>query len=121
MATSMHYGAKKETFQLAAILRKNMTKAENKLWEHLRKKFTGYRFRCQHPTSRYVTDFYCHPLKLVVEVDGSIHLLDEIHQNDVDRELNLTSYGLTIIRFTNDEVLNDIETVLNSIMKKISL
>src|SRR5687768_11526673 len=112
MATSMHYGAKKETFRLAAILRNNLTPAEKQLWSYLRKNSTGFRFRCQHPTSRYVTDFYCHPLKFVIEVDGSIHLIEEIHQNDKDREFNLISFGLTIIRFTNDEVLNDIDKVM---------
>lgn len=116
---SMHYGAKKETFQFAFILRNNMTRAEKKLWLYLRKKSTGYRFRCQHPTSRYVTDFYCHPLKLVIKVDGSIHLLEEIHQNDVDREFNLVSLGLTIIRFTNDMILYDIDNVMTIINDKI--
>ncbi len=94
MATSMHYGAKKATFQFAYQLRKNLTPAEKFLWERLRKKTMGVRFKCQHPAWIYVLDFYCHPLKLVIEVDGSIHLIEEIHQNDLDREVNLLSFGL---------------------------
>ncbi|MFZ1677231.1 MAG: endonuclease domain-containing protein [Saprospiraceae bacterium] len=119
MATSMHYGAKKATFQFAYLLRKNLTPAEKYLWEYLRKNSLGVRFKCQHPTWIYVVDFYCHPIKLVIEVDGSIHLLEEIHQNDLDREANLKSFELTIIRFTNDEVINDIENVIKCIENKI--
>lgn len=115
MATSMHYGAKKETFRFASQLRKHLTQAEQKLWSSISNKLIGYKFRCQHPTWRYVTDFYCHEIKLVIEVDGSVHLLEEIMQNDIDRENNLCSFGLTIIRFTNDEVLNDIDTVIDKI------
>ena len=66
-----------------------------------------------------MTDFYCHSLKLVIEVDGSVHLLEEIHENDVNREADLCSFGLTVIRFTNDEVEFEIEKVLTSIDNKI--
>ena len=119
MATSMHYGAKKETFQFAYFLRKNLTKAEKHLWAQLRKKSLGVRFKCQHPTWIYVVDFYCHPLRLIIEVDGSIHLINEIHDNDKDRECNLTSFGLKIIRFTNEEVLYDTEMVMIKIENAI--
>ena len=119
MATSMHYGAKKATFQFAYQLRKNLTPAEKFLWEYLKKKSLGLRFKCQHPTWIYVVDFYCHPIKLVIEVDGSVHLLEEIHQNDQDRETNLKGFGLTIIRFTNDEVIDNIENVIQRIEHKI--
>jgi cyclase len=119
MATSMHYGAKKKTFQFASFLRKNLTEAEKLLWERLRNKSMRLRIKCQHPAWIYVLDFYCHPLKLVIEVDGSIHLVEEIHQNDLDREINLMSFGLTIIRFTNNEVLYEIEDVIKRIEYKI--
>ena len=118
MATSMHYGAKKATFQFTYQLRKNLTPAEKSLWGYLSKRSLGLRFKCQHPAWIYVLDFYCHPLQLAIEVDGSIHLLEEIHQNDVDRETNLKSFGITIIRFTNNEVLNNIEHVLERINSK---
>lgn len=120
MATSMHYGAKKETFRFASFLRKNLTLSEKKLWSNICNKLTGYKFRCQHPTWRYVTDFYCHELRLIIEVDGSIHLLDEIMQNDTDRENNLCSFGLNIIHFTNEEVLLDMDTVMDKIDLKIN-
>ena len=120
MATSMHFGATKETFRFANFLRKNLTLAEKKLWDNICNKLTGYKFRCQHPTWRYVTDFYCHELRLVIEVDGSIHLLDEIMQNDIDRENNLYSFGLNIIRFTNEDVLLDMDIVMDKIDLKIN-
>ncbi|MBK9981642.1 MAG: endonuclease domain-containing protein [Saprospiraceae bacterium] len=119
MSTSMHYGAKKSTFLFALQLRKNLTPAEKFLWEFLRRHLMKYRFKCQHPTWIYVVDFYCHPLKFVIEVDGSIHLLKEIHENDVDRETNLKSFGLNILRFTNDEVLHDSLKVIQKIEQKI--
>ena len=116
----MHYGAKKETFRFASELRKHLTEAEKKLWSNLCNKLLGYKFRCQHPTWRYVTDFYCHELKLIIEVDGSIHLQDEILQNDADREENLCSFGLTVIRFTNEEVIHDIDIVIDNIECKMN-
>jgi cyclase len=72
----MHYGATKITFQFAEKLRNNLTPAEKMLWYQLSKNALGHRFRCQHPIWRYVVDFYCHPVKLVIEVDGTIHTLE---------------------------------------------
>jgi cyclase len=117
MTTSMYYGAKKETFQFAAYLRKHLTKAEEILWEQLRNNNFNVRFKCQHPVSKYVVDFYCHPVRLVIEVDGSIHLLEEIHEKDIYREDNLRLLGLDLIRFTNEMVLYDFENVKEKILE----
>ena len=121
MATSMFYGAQKHTFQFAALLRKNLTPAEQALWDKLQNNNLFYRFRCQHPVSRYVVDFYCQPLRFVIEVDGSIHLLDEIHQTDAYREENLKKLGLYIHRFTNDQVLFQMDSVLEEINQVIQI
>jgi len=116
MITSMFYGAKKESFQFAAQLRKNLTPAEQILWNELKNNSLNLRFKCQHPISRYVVDFYCHPLLFIIEVDGSIHLIQEIHENDIDREENLKLFGLDILRFTNDMVIYDLENVRQKIL-----
>jgi imidazole glycerol-phosphate synthase subunit HisF len=116
MVTSMFYGAKKETFQFASFLRNHLTESEEILWSYLKKNQFNYRFKCQHPISKYVVDFYCHPLRFVIEVDGSIHLLEEVHEHDVNREENLRTFGLEIIRFSNEMVLYDIEYVKQEIL-----
>ncbi len=97
-----------------------MTQAEKILWGRIRKKSFGYKFRNQHAIYRYIVDFYCHELKLIIEVDGSIHTITEIALNDKDRDHNLLSFELQIIRFTNDDIFINIEKVLEELTKKIS-
>jgi len=119
MKTDMHYGACPAIFKLARYLRKNPTKAEAVLWKHLRKNKMGRRFRRQHPTWLYVVDFYCHPLRLVIEVDGGVHEDPEEQINDMERTENLESLGLHIIRFSNEQVLFDIDNTLSKIADKM--
>jgi len=72
---NLSLGASPEIHRRAQELRKRMTPCENILWERLKgKHFLGYKFRRQHPLYKYIVDFYCHQLKLVIEVDGSVHL-----------------------------------------------
>ena len=120
MITNMHYGASKITFQFAEYLRNHMTPAEIMLWYQLSKSALGYRFRCQHPMWRYVVDFYCHPVKLVIEVDGTIHTLEDIKLADLDRENNLKSLGVHLIRFTNEQIFDDIDLVVQQIINAIN-
>ena len=112
--------------QVARDLRKNPMAAEKELWRHLRdRKFLGYKFLRQHPIfilidnrKRFlIADFYCHELLLVVEVDGEIHR----RQKDYDeiRTHILKCKRVKVIRFTNDEVLGDVERVLLRLEKKI--
>ena len=113
---SMFYGASPSVFKKAKALRKNMTNAEKVLWNHLsNNKLNGKRFKPQHPMYSFIADFYCHELKLVIEVDGGIHNLPENKQYDVNREYVLKEFGMEVIRFTNEEVANDIENVLQRI------
>ena len=119
MKTDMHFGAGKKTFQFAAMLRKNMTPAEKYLWKHLRLNALGFKFRAQHPLYRYVVDFYCHKIKLVIEADGSIHSIKEVQLNDKDREQQIISLGLHIIRFDNETIMQNIQFVLDSVLRKI--
>lgn len=74
----MYYGAKPELFRLATAMRNNPTLAEDILWQYLKKfRSEGFVFRRQHPLDLFIADFYCHKLKLVIEVDGNIHLTEE--------------------------------------------
>ncbi len=90
-----------------------MTEAEKILWEKLRKKQLGVRFKAQHPIERFIVDFYCHQSKLVVELDGEIHKFQK--EYDLGREAELEKYGIKIIRFTNDDVISNIDRVVAKI------
>ena len=97
-----------------------MTPAEEKLWDRLRnRKFNRLKFRRQHPIDKYIVDFICMKKKLVVEVDGGIH--NEIKQKEYDgeRTKDLEGYGLRVIRFSNEEVLDGVFKVLKDIGKFI--
>ncbi|MCU0845245.1 MAG: DUF559 domain-containing protein [Spirochaetes bacterium] len=107
--------------ELARDLRKNPTPAERILWEELKeKKLEGFKFRRQHPIGRYILDFYCHEAKLVIEVDGKIHELYNNTEYDKLRTEELESHGLKVIRFNNEEVLNNSTKVLNEIKKHLT-
>jgi len=82
----MHYGASNIIFQRAEELRKNSTKEEEIVWGFLCGNKLGVKFRRQHPLSNYIADFYCHSLKLVIEIDGGIHLRSDIKFNDTIRQ-----------------------------------
>jgi very-short-patch-repair endonuclease len=103
-------------FSNAKKLRENPTQAEEVMWLSLRNnQLDGYKFRRQHPLLNYVADFYCHQLKLVIEIDGEYHQTLEQKKLDKERTLNIEFQVLYVIRFTNDEVLTDINSVLNKI------
>ncbi len=119
MATDIHYGAAKNIFQYAELLRKNMTAAEKMLWDRFYKNQLGVRIRRQHPIGKYIVDFYCHEAKLIKEIDGDIHLIKENKEHDIGREVCLNEFGIEIIRFTNDEVMNNVEEVIQKIKSKI--
>jgi very-short-patch-repair endonuclease len=111
---TMYFRAKPLTLETARILRKRMTNCEILLWEKLKEKqILGLRFRSQHPIDIFIADFYCHKARLVVEIDGEIHE-GQIEYDD-GREAEIEKYGIKVIRFTNDEVINDIISVVNKI------
>ena len=116
MATNMHYSASKTIFQYAEVLRKNMTEAEKIVWERLCNKQLGVRIRRQHPIYKYIADYYCHELKLVIEIDGGIHLSKENKENDIGRDITLNEFGIQIIRFTNDQAINNIDQIIEEII-----
>ena len=97
----------------------NMTLAEEVLWEHLRNNGLGVKFRRQHIVGDYIVDFVCLKKWLVVEVDGEYHNTEEQTEEDNKRTEALAEMGFTVIRFANDEVLNEIERVLAEIEEYI--
>jgi very-short-patch-repair endonuclease len=104
----------------AKRLRKTLTPAEHHLWQALKgSKLAGLKFRRQHPVGNFILDFYCAAHKLVVEVDGGIH--ETQIEYDAARTTELESYGYTIVRFTNEVVLHQRETVLAAILQAVEL
>jgi very-short-patch-repair endonuclease len=107
---------KVETNERSRRLRVDQTNAEAMLWELLRgRKLTGMKFRRQAPLGRYIADFYCHDQRLVVELDGPVHSEPAQAVHDQNRDTFLRSLGLTVLRFSNEEVVADPENVLRKI------
>ncbi len=117
---NMFYGAPPIIHEQAKKLRKYETQAEKVLWAHLSNKKLGVKFRRQHPLNQFIVDFYCHELKLVIEVDGKIHLRKEKMEYDKTRTEHLNYYSLHVIRFKNEKVLNEIQVVINDIKSKVA-
>ncbi|MBV6643581.1 MAG: endonuclease domain-containing protein [Cyclobacteriaceae bacterium] len=116
----MFYGATKEIFHKAQMLRSSMTEAELILWDRLSdNKLAGFKFRRQHPISQYVVDFYCHKAMLVIEVDGRDHNQTEKKNNDEVRDIEMKELGLMVLRIKNEEVMDDIDNVLKRIEKEL--
>ncbi|MDW3193386.1 MAG: endonuclease domain-containing protein [Cytophagales bacterium] len=114
----MFYGANPDVFEKAKTLRKHMTKEEKILWNELRaNKLEGLRFKPQHPIQFFMADFYCHKARLVIEIDGASHIDPDQQEYDEQRTLQLESLGLTVIRFKNWEVSNELEGVLSTIKR----
>ena len=112
----MSYYGNKELVKRARVLRSNMTLAEIILWSRLRsKKIDGYKFRRQQPIFDYVIDFYCHELKLIIEVDGEIHSLIEKTDSDTKRDKILKINGYHLIRLSNFEIETNIDATISKI------
>jgi very-short-patch-repair endonuclease len=109
----------KEKLERARELRREMTPAEKLLWQQVRAKKQGVRFRRQQIIQGFIVDFYCHKAALVVEVDGDIHDLQP--KEDARREKVLREMGLTVARFSNDEVLRNLSIVIGEIKELIAI
>jgi very-short-patch-repair endonuclease len=106
------------TKQVRKSLRKNTTPQEAILWSRLRRSELGIKFRRQHAFGKYIVDFYCPALKLVIEIDGSQH---EDNQNyDTERTKYLESFGIRVLRFWNNEINKNIDGVMLKIQEYIS-
>ncbi len=106
-----------EKVELVKRLRREMTPTEKILWASVRRNaLAGFHFRRQQLIDGYIVDFYCHAAKLGVELDGSVHS----EQVDYDRERDriLAARDLLVLRFKNEEVMNNLEGVLGEIEKR---
>ena len=113
----MFYGATRDIFEKAKNLRQNMTDAEKALWNRINKNQLGTRFKAQHPIDIFIVDFYCHKYKLVIEVDGGYHVNNQDY--DEGRTAELEKFSIKVIRFLNEEVLNDIDNVIEEIKRHL--
>ncbi|WP_042005482.1 DUF559 domain-containing protein, partial [Capnocytophaga canis] len=105
----------------AKDLRNNMTQAETILWEKLKSKKLDAKFRRQHVIGDYIVDFVCLAKRLIIEVDGGYHNTENQQVLDKERTEILNELGFEVIRFTNEEVVADLENVLQKIQEKLAL
>ena len=109
-----------ERHEFARALRKRQTRAEDILWQRLRgSRFHGAKFRRQVPFDRFVVDFYCHAAKLVVELDGKQHAW--FADRDAERSAILERLGVSVVRFRNEEVCSELDSVLARIRAALRL
>ena len=112
----MNYSNHPATKEYRQLLRREEIPTERMLWKHLRgKQLDGYRFRQQHGFGPYILDFYCPSIRLGIELDGSVHDTPEAQQKDVDRTEFLNQNHIHVIRFRNEEVEEDVGSVLDKI------
>ncbi len=112
----MYFGATPDVFKKAKELRKMETIAEKLLWSRLCKnQIFGLQFRRQHPINRFIADFYCPKLKLVIEANGNIHEIHENKEYDIGRSEIFNAFGIIVIRFTNKQIIENIENTITQI------
>ncbi|AXB30830.1 endonuclease domain-containing protein [Vibrio campbellii] len=105
--------------QIRSQLRTNMPKPEEILWQRIRRKQLGVKFRRQHGIGRYIVDFYCAELNLVIEIDGDSHFSDEGKEKDTKRDAFMETLGIKVVRFTNEEVMKQTESVLERLFNLV--
>jgi adenine-specific DNA-methyltransferase len=119
-AENLFKGASPTLFENANKLRKNKTNAEESLWQAIRnKEIENCKFRRQHPIGQFIADFYCHEKKLVIEIDGGYHNETEQKTYDQARTQAINEFGVRVIRFTNEEILNSLPRVLKQISETL--
>ncbi|MFA0551501.1 endonuclease domain-containing protein [Vibrio lentus] len=100
-------------------LRNNMPQPERKLWFYIRRKQLGVKFRRQHSIGKYIVDFFCCELKLAIELDGNSHFSEQAQAYDHQRTRDLSKLEIKVLRFTNNEVNQNLEEVLVKIKNSI--
>ncbi len=118
----MYYGASMKLFKFAEKMRLAPTKGEKAMWCLLKAEtLIGIKFRRQHPIATFIADFYCHELRFVIEIDGGYHLSDFQKEYDDFRDEDMMAMGITVIRFTNNEVIKESKFDLQKLSDKIRL
>jgi len=109
-----------ENMESRRKLRNNMPEPEKKLWSHIRNEQLGYKFRRQHGIGNYIVDFFCSTKGLIIEIDGDTHFSSKAIDYDVKRTNYLNALGLKVIRFNNNDIMNNIEGVVEVLRKEIN-
>jgi very-short-patch-repair endonuclease len=118
----MFFGASPEIIRRARELRNMATPAEDRLWDFIRNcQLDGHRFRRQHPVNVLIVDFFCFDAMLAIEVDGSVHNEPYQKVRDVERSAFLNQIGINVLRFTNEQIENDIDSVLRIIKDSLEV
>ena len=110
-----------ETVLRARRLRRSMTLPEGMLWQALRTRPEGLKFRRQHPLGPFIADFYCASAKLVIDVDGSMHGIEDRAASDYRRDEWMNGQGLRVVRIAAVDVMRDLDAVVRSIMAECQL
>jgi len=120
--SSDNFRYNKKLQPLARQLRKNLTKSEACLWKYAlkAKRLKGYPFRRQRPVLQYIADFFCKGLMLIIELDGITHDNESSRTRDIQREEQLAKAGFKIVRFTDEEVLNNMTGVISKLKQIVS-
>jgi very-short-patch-repair endonuclease len=116
----MHYGASAKLFEYAKQMRHAPTEAELLTWGLLtREIFDGYHFRRQHPIATFIADFYLHPVKLVIEIDGGYHQHKFQKEYDDFRDKDMEAFNISVLRFTNQEIMYGPDAAITKILETI--
>ena len=120
LQVNMHVPYRKDLVPLARELRKNPTEPEKQLWLNCLKQLEGVKVRRQRPMLSYIVDFEIRQARLVIEIDGDSHYLDKANRvKDKHRDAALAGYGYEVLRFTNTQVMREIEAVCEIIHRRI--
>lgn len=111
----MFAGASVDVRKFARELRSDMTASETKLWEFLKTKPNGFKFRRQHPFNLYVLDFYCHALRFAIEIDGEYHNTRIQKEKDRERTVDIKKYQVEVYRFSDKQVMEEFEKTTREI------
>jgi len=106
----------RKTIQIRRRLRRASTEVEALFWESVRgKKVLGLKFRRQYGIENYILDFYIPSLRIAIEIDGGVHQIESVREKDLNKDTFLKENGIEVIRFTNDELLNDLNTSMQKL------
>jgi len=104
------------------MLRENLSQAEVLLWSKLKGKgLNNYKFRRQYSVGKFVIDFYCPKSKMAIEIDGDSHFVEGAKERDRERQTIIETFGITFLRFTNREIYENIDGVLDKIVEHIKI
>ncbi|MFY8162238.1 MAG: endonuclease domain-containing protein [Candidatus Kapaibacteriota bacterium] len=108
---------KRDNIKFAKKLRREATYSEKFFWNAVRNSQIGYTFIRQKSIGYYIFDFYCKELKLAIELDGLTHQIEEVQQNDLNKEEYLKGLGLSLLRFKDEEVVSNLSGVLEVVLQ----